>query len=188
MSPLGRRLALVAALIGAVGCGGAQADGAGNVDGLPRWEGDVRQAFSDNIDPSAVGLSLGGPSPRADGFLRHRAQTADVVARVRVQTVTIDTIGQATTYHLVVQVGYPALATPRIEDRTFELTIGPDTPAYGVAKAFDSRLRGMTFVGFVKEFVGEGGEPEIHWHLSADTADVVAAVKDAIALQEIAGS
>jgi hypothetical protein len=173
---------------GALGCSGAQGGGSSGSEGLPAWEGEVRRAFSDDIDPAAVGLTLAGPEPRADGFLRHRAQTADVVARVRVQTVTIDTIGQTTTYHLGVQVGYPALTPPKIEERSFELVIGPTSPAYPVAKAFDTRLRGMTFVGFIKHFAGEGGEPAVHWHLSPDTADVAAAVQEAVALQEIAGS
>lgn len=183
-----RALAAAFLVATAASCGGSQSGAADGAAGLPPWEGEVQRAFSDDIDPAAVGLSLGGPSPRADGFLRHRAQTADIVARVRVQTVTVDRVGEAITYHLGIQVGYPALTEPRIPQRTFELRIGPDSPGYAVAKAFDTRLSGMTFVGFIKEFVGEDGQPEIHWHLSPDTAEVAAAVREAVALQEMAGS
>lgn len=176
---------------GATGCDPAEpartgSPGAGN--GLPRWEARPRQIFDDNIDPAAVGLSMDGPSPRSDAFLRERAQTADVVARVRVNTVTVDSVGDQSTYHLGIQVGIPTLTTAKVPDRAFELSIKPSSGAFGIAKAFDARLRGQTFIGFVKRFGGEDGELEIHWHLSPDTAEVVAAIKEAVALREISGS
>jgi hypothetical protein len=67
----------------------------------------------------------------------------------------------------------------------FELNIRPKSRAYGIARAFDTRLRGLTFIGFVRRFAGEEGELEIHWHLSPDTAEVAAAVKEAVALGEL---
>lgn len=155
---------------------------------LPKWEGRPRQIFDDNIDPAAVGLSMDGPTPRNDAFLRERAQTADVVARVRVQTVTVDSVGDQKTYHLGIQVGIPTLTAAKAPDRSFELSIKPTSGAFGIAKAFDSRLRGQTFIGFVKRFTTEDGEVEVHWHLSSDTAEVVDAIKEAVALQGISGS
>src|SRR6185295_8699030 len=78
-----------------VGCGGpdqpAKSGGGGD---LPRWEGHAVQVFDDNIDPAAVVTSLTGPATRNDTHLRERAQTADVVARVKVQTVTVDSAGE----------------------------------------------------------------------------------------------
>jgi hypothetical protein len=155
---------------------------------LPRWEGHAQQLFDDNIDPAAVGLSLEGPSPRSDPFLRERAQTGDVVSRVRVQTVTVDSVGDQVTYHLSIQIGVPTLAQAKTPERSFELSIKPTSRAFGIAKAFDARLRGATFIGFIQRFAGEDGEAEIHWHLSADTAEVAAAVKEAVALRELSGS
>lgn len=181
-------LALLAAVGPAAGCAAAQDRGATPADplaGLRPWEGHDRDVFDDNIDPAAVGFSLDGPSPRADRFLRERAQTADVVARVRVSTVTVESIGEQSTYHLGIQVGYPPLATPRVPDRSFELHIRPSSRAYGLAKALDARLRGLTFIAFIRRFAGEDGEPEIHWHLSPDTAEVAAAVQEAVALGEL---
>ncbi|AUX40124.1 cobalamin ABC transporter substrate-binding protein [Sorangium cellulosum] len=154
--------------------------------GLLAWEGHHREVFDDNIEPAAVGFSLDGSSPRSDPFLRERAQTADVVARVRVNTVTVDSIGEQSSYHLGIQVGYPPLATPRVADRTFELHIRPTSRAFGIAKAIDARLRGLIFIAFIRRFAGEAGEPDIHWHLSPDTAEVAAAVKEAVALGELA--
>ncbi|MGK4007099.1 cobalamin ABC transporter substrate-binding protein [Sorangium sp. So ce1036] len=181
-------LALLAAVGPAAGCAAAQDRSATHADplaGLLPWEGHDRDVFDDNIDPAAVGFSLDGPSPRSDRFLRERAQTADVVARVRVNTVTVESIGEQSTYHLGIQVGYPPLATPRVPDRAFELHIRPSSRAYGVAKAVDARLRGFTFIAFIRRFAGEAGEPEIHWHLSPDTAEVAAAVHEAVALGEL---
>lgn len=181
---------LCAALVAAVlGCGpGQDAATPASIEGLSLWDGHAREVFDDSIDPSAVGLSMEGPAPRADPFLRERAQTAEIVAQVRVTTVTVDTIGDDKTFHLGIQVGDPPLARPKIPDRNFELLIRPVSPAFGIARAFDARLQGMTFVGFIQRFAGQDGEPEVHWHLSADTADVVTAVKNAVALAELSGS
>jgi len=85
-------------------------------------------------------------------------------------------------------VGLPTLTEAKVPDRTFELSIKPTSGAFGIARAFDSRLRGQTFVGFVKRYSSEDGELEVHWHLSPDTAEVVAAVKEAVALREVSGS
>lgn len=182
-------VALAAALaLGGAGCEPARPGNTAVASNLPRWEARARQIFDDNIDPAAVGLSMDGPSPRADAFLRERAQTADVVARVRVQTVTVDSVGDQKTYHLGIQVGVPTLAEAKVPDRTFELSIKPSSGAFGIARAFDARLRGQTFVGFIKRFSSEDGEVEVHWHLSPDTAEVVAAIKEAVALRELSGS
>jgi hypothetical protein len=186
-SALSAVLLAVALAASSAGCGGPARPAGGGEDGqlLPPWDAHAQAIFDDSIDPAAVGLTLEGPSPRSDRFLRERAQTADVVARVRVSTVTVDSIGDESTYHLAIQIGYPPLATPKVADRTFELIIRPRGSAHGIAKAFDARLRGLTFIGFVRRFAGEGGEPEVHWHLSPDTAEVAEAVKEAVALGEL---
>jgi hypothetical protein len=182
-------VALAAALaLAPAGCDPSQPAKAGAPSGLPRWADRARQIFDDNIDPAAVGLSMEGASPRNDAFLRERAQTADVVARVKVQTVTVDSVGDQKTYHLSILVGLPTLTTPKLPDRSFELTVRPSSGAFGIARAFDARLRGQTFIGFIRRFVTELGEVELHWHLSPDTAEVVAAIKEAVALREISGS
>ncbi|WP_437877348.1 cobalamin ABC transporter substrate-binding protein [Sorangium sp. So ce513] len=187
VAPLRLALAVVAAVV-PVGCGAdleRSAMSADAIDGLPIWEGHALEVFDDNIEPAAVGFSLEGPSPRSDRFLRERAQTADVVARVRVSTVTVDMVGERSTYHLGVQVIDPPLATPRVPDRAFELHIRPTSRAFGIAKAVDARLRGLTFIAFIRRFAGEAGELEFHWHLSPDTAEVTAAVKEAVVLGEL---
>jgi hypothetical protein len=156
--------------------------------GLPLWAGRPTQVFDDNIDPQALGLTMEGTSPRADPFLRERAQTAEVVARVRVQTVTSESVGDNITYHLGVQVGVPTLAKPKIPDLEFELLIKPASPSFSIAKQFDAGLRNKTFIGFFRRFANADGELVVHFHLAPDTAEVAAAVKEAVALGEFAGT
>ena len=181
-------LALPAALLALGGAACEPAQPAKSEDAsLPRWDGHSQEVFDDNIDPAAVGLSLEGPSPRSDAHLRERAQTADVVARVRVQTVTVDSSGEHQTYHLGVQVGVPTLTEAKVPDRSFELSIKSTSGAFGIARSFDSRLRGQTFVGFIKRYGTEDGEVAVHWHLAPDTAAVAAAIKEAVVLGEVSG-
>ncbi|AKT38017.1 hypothetical protein [Chondromyces crocatus] len=180
-------LAVAVAMMGGAGCGATREPATQRDEGrasLAVYDSRAREVFDDNIEPAAVGLTLENPSPRGDKLLRERALTADVVARVRINTVTVDSVGDESTYHLAIQIGYPPLASPRVADRAFELTIRPTSPAYGIARAFDARLQGLTFIGFIRYFSEETGEPVIHWHLSPDTAEVAAVVREAVALGE----
>lgn len=157
--------------------------------GLSPWTDRARVVFDDNIEPAAVGYTMDVPPARGDKFLRERALSADLVSRLRVQTVTVETIGDDSTYHLGVQVATPTLApNPKIQEKTLEFVIKATTPAYGIAKALDQRMQGLTFIGFVSRFASaDGTEIELHWHLAPDTADVAEAVKEAVALAEASG-
>ena len=155
---------------------------------LPTWEGPAQEIFDDSIDPAAVGLTMEGAVPAADVLLRARAQKAALVARVKVNTVTVDTVGDEITYHLGIEVITAPLAHPKIQDQRFELLIRPTGRASATVKAFDARLRGTTFVAFLSRFASAETDSEIHWHLSADAPDVIAAVKDAVVLAELSGT
>jgi hypothetical protein len=175
--------ALLAISLSSVGCGGdagpaASAAGAG----LPKWDAHDREVFDDALDPAAVGLQMEGPSPRMDRFLRERSQRAEVVGYMKISTVTVDTIGETKRVHVGVDVATPTLAKPRIADKSFELSMGAGSSV--LPSGFESRLRNKTFIGFVRRYIGDDGEPVVHWHLSANTPEVAAAVKDAVALQE----
>lgn len=156
--------------------------------GLSPWDEHARSVFDDNIDPAAVGYTMDAPSARGDRFLRERSQTGELVARLRVQTVTVESIGDDSTYHLGVQVGTILGPRPKIEEHTLELIIRSTSPAFGIAKALDQRMQGVTFVGFVHRFASaDGAEVELHWHMSPDTSEVADAVKEAVALAEASG-
>ena len=87
---------------------------------------------------------------------------------MRVQTVTVDSVGDQQTYHLGIQVGVPTLthgqgAGPQRSSCRSSRTSG----AFGIAKAFDNRLRGQTFVAFIRRYANDDGDVELHWHLVA---------------------
>src|SRR4029079_12276590 len=110
------------------------------------------------------------------------------VARLRVQTVTVESIGDDSTYHLGVQVGTVLGPHPKLQEHNVELIHRPASPAFGIAKALDQRMQGVTFVGFIHRFASaDGAEGELHWHMSTDTAEVAEAVKEAVALAEASG-
>jgi hypothetical protein len=171
------------------GCGaGALNAGEGSANALSAWDEHAQNVFDDNIEPAAVGLTMDATNPRSDPLLRERARSAEMVARLNVSTVTVETLAQKVTYRLVVQVVPPPFNTPTISDTSFELVVGPGARSYGITRAFDTRLRGTSFIGFLRRFAGEGGEPAVHWHLSPDSAEVAAAVRDALALAELSGT
>lgn len=188
MTQTGRRVWVFAAIfaVSAAACGDGGEVRSPSALGLGPWNERARYIFDDNIEPAAVGFTMDAPSARGDRFLRERAQTAELVARLKVRTVTIDTIGDESTYHLGVEIVPPVLVpNPRLKDTSMELVIRAASPAHGIAKALDQRMQGTTFVGFVHRFASpDGTETELHWHLSPDTADVLDAVKEAVVLGE----
>ena len=178
-------LALLLALVPTLGCDAGWNARTAADRPLGLRDAHAVELFDDDIDPASVGASLDTASPRSDVHLRERAQTADFVGRARVTTVNVEKIGDDVSYHLVIQAVGAPLATSRTADIDFELTIRPSTRAYPLAKTVDSRLRGMSFVAFIRRYSTAEGEAELHFHLSPDTPEMAAAVKEAVALAEL---
>ncbi|MEZ4441741.1 MAG: cobalamin ABC transporter substrate-binding protein [Polyangiaceae bacterium] len=153
---------------------------------LPPYEGQQQVLFDDNIDPAAVGLAMEGVMPAQDPMLRSRAIDADVTARMRVQTVTRDSVGAKTIYTINLQVGQPTLMPAELDQQTFELRVDQECRAFGLIQSMENQLRAKTFIGFVRRFAGEGA-PEIHWHLTADTPEVAQVIAEIAVLEEVAG-
>ncbi len=185
---LQRRAALTLLLVLALlpSCGGSEGDAQMPAGSLPRWEGDLRTLFDDEIDPVAVGMAMDGRSPGTDPMLRSRAQAAEIVARMRVQTLNSNTRGAANSYSVVLQIGQPPLLPLAYETDTVELIITPESGAYGMVQNLESKLQGWVFIGFVRRFAGVEG-PELHWHLAADHAEVANIVKEIAVMEELAG-
>lgn len=180
-------VALALALgVPALGCGasGPEAQSAKKLN-LPKWDGVLRDLFSNEVEPAAMGLGAPKVASRTDRTLWARATASDVVGRARIQTVTVDRRAGVETYRLGIQFATPTLASPRTDDTTFELTITPSDPAYGMVKALDTRVQGKTFVAFVKRFAGADDEIEVHFYLSPDSADVAKVIQEAVAVQEV---
>jgi hypothetical protein len=181
---LGASLGLLTA--GAVGCSGAEgsAPTSAHAAGFPPWQATDKDLFDDEIDPAALGF-VPPKNPRKDQTLWARSQAAEVVGRVRVQTITVDSRGGDATYHLGLQFAEPPLASKNVAERTFEVTIEPRDPAYGLVKALDTGFQGKTFVGFVKRFAGADDEVEVHFYLGPDSAELASVVQEAVAVQEV---
>jgi hypothetical protein len=177
-------LAATALLAGASCAGTDLPAGEAKKLGLPQWKGTDKDLFGDELDPAALGILPPSP-PKKDQVLRARSQQAEMVGRVRVQTVTVDTRGGQGSYHLGLRFASPLLAPTELEDRDFEVSVEAGDPAYGLVKAQDTGLQGRTFVGFIKRFAGVDDEIEIHFFLAPDSAEVAAVVQEAVALKEV---
>lgn len=182
-------LYLIAALTPAVaigGCDGVHQPASKAPPKLATYAGAFPSLFDDSIDPAAVGIADIVARPREDSSLRSRTQLAEVVARMRVSTVTVDSSGGQPLYHLQLSwVGAP-LVERGFAETYLDLAVRPDSPAFGVVRWLDSRLIGKTFIGFARRFAS-AEEPQIRFHLSPDSADVLAAVEQAKALSEVSG-
>jgi hypothetical protein len=154
---------------------------------LARYEGQATALFDDRIDANAVGLADVASKPRTDPVLRARAQNAEVVARARVATVSVDTAAGKPVYRLSLDLAGGSLVRRGFADERIEIAIRPDSPAFGVVKWLDTRLIGRSFIGFFHRFAGATEEAELKFHLSADDPEVLAAVREAATLREISG-
>lgn len=145
------------------------------------WVGPYQGLFDDAIDPVAVGLLQSGESPAESPLLADRTKLAELVARMRLQTLSRDTRAGRSSYALTFEVGEPPFRA-QIADRRIELYVAPNTMAFELVSSVENTLRGRTFTGFVRRFATAGGS-ELHWHLTADTVEVHQAVAAALAVE-----
>jgi len=169
-------------LVTSASCGGPDANSPSRP--LPAYDGHQTELFDDAIDPRAVGLNLDeARTPQTDAAVRERTQVGDAVVRAKVQTVTQKRNGDDVEYQLGLQV-LEKLAGEHEPPEIFAVRFDKASPSAGIVRSLDARLGGKTFVVFVKEFKGSDGEPRFYAHFAADSKDVIAAVKDAVALSE----
>jgi hypothetical protein len=171
----------------ALGCGADTSPKAPS-QSLARFEGQQMVLFDDTIDPAALGLSMDGLSPAQNPHLRSRALEADLVSRMRIQTITRDVVGAKTMYTVTLQVAVPPLMPARLELTTFDILVHQHDPAFGMVQKLDSDplLRRATFVGFVRRFADAAG-PKWHWHLTADQENVIQVIQEIAMLDQVAG-
>jgi hypothetical protein len=153
---------------------------------LPVYAGNATQLFDDRIDPKAVGLADVAENPRTDPVLRARTQNAEIVARTRVSTVSVDTVGGKPVYRLRFTFAEPPVVARGFSGNQIEIAVHDASPAFGIVKWLDTKLIGYSFIGFFHRFAGNY-EPEVRFHLSPDDPQVMAAVRDASALSELSG-
>ena len=139
------------------------------------------------------GCRLEAVPPEADPLLRQRATEADTAARLRIQTITLDSVGAKSSFTLTMQVGRPTLMPQKVDVWSYELVLQRRTPAYALIQAQENQLRQrlasgepVTFIGFVRRFASDAGA-ELHWHLTADTPEVASVIEEIAVLEEVAG-
>jgi hypothetical protein len=173
------------AVVVATSCGGPDPNSPSRP--LPTYEGHQTELFDDAIDPRAVGLNLDDATrtPLTDAVLRERTQVGDAVVRARVETVTAkhDMGGDDVEYQLGLQVMEKLTGEHPPADE-FVVRLDKASPSAGIVRSMDARLGGKSFVVFLRAFKGMDNEPRIYAHFAPDSKDVVAAVKDAMALSE----
>jgi len=173
--------------IGAAGCGGGASSATPKVaQRYPAYDEQAAQLFDDHIDGSAVGLADIAGNPRADPVFRARTQSAELVARVRVLTVTTDLVGGKPLYRVNLGFVAPPLVRRGIDDDHLEIAVYSTSSAFGVVKFLDVGLIGHTFIGFFRRYA-QGEEPEVRFHLAADTPMILAAAREADMLGELSG-
>jgi hypothetical protein len=152
---------------------------------LPVYGNSAAQLFDDRIEARAVGLADVGSDPRLDPVLRQRTQNAEVVGRTRVSTINVDSVGGKSVYRLRFKLLDPPVVARGLTSDQLEIAVGDDSPAFGIVKGLDTKLIEYSFIGFFRRFAGSY-EPQVRFHLSADDPQVMAAVRDASALRELA--
>jgi hypothetical protein len=140
--------------------------------------------FDDRIDPMAVGLAGVTENPRLDATLKARTQNAEVAGRMRVSTVSVDSVGGRPVYRLRFTLSEAPVVARGFNGNQIEVALSDDSPAFGIVKWLDTKLIGYSFVGFFHRFAGSY-EPQIRFHLSPDDPQVLSAVRDASALSEL---
>lgn len=148
----------------------------------PAWAGSLLAEFDDSIDHEA--LSSGSATrPDGDQWFGPRAQSADVVARVRVVSTTTQGVGPVQGYRLTLRVVGSPMAGPVSEGDTIEVAIPYDSQAYPAARMHDVALTGRQFTGFFKQFAGPSAG--VHWYLAGDSQEVTAAAQRARTLNDV---
>jgi hypothetical protein len=177
-------LAVILAL--GTACGATDPAVAPQVSGrdMPAWQGMDRELFGDEIDPVALGL-LPPRDPRKDEALAARAQRAELVGRVRVQTFNADDRGGEVTYRLTLRFADPPLVPTELTEREFEVHVDARDAAFGVLKAVDAGVKRTPFIGLVRRYSGVDDTIVVHFYLAPDTPEVATAIQEVIAVQEL---
>jgi hypothetical protein len=157
---------------------------------LPPYDRPAAELFDDAVEPSAVGYTLESTPSSKRPHLRDRTLAADAVVRARVVTVTSDSRDAAG----ALQVGLRTIETLSGANppNSFTLLIKNTNPSAGVVRDVESRIAGMTFVAFLREFAPAPGPEEangpgaaqLHFHVAPDSKDEVDAVREAALLGE----
>ena len=156
---------------------------------MPAYDAAAARLFDDAIEPSAVGYALDPSDPAVTRrALRERTRLADAVVRAHVVTVSSNVgvtgaggAGWRLELHPIERL---AGATPA--DADVELDVRRSDPAAGLLVSAEGRLAGIVLIAFVRQFAPSGaGDRAVHFHLTGDTKETVAAVRSAALLEDL---
>jgi hypothetical protein len=125
-------------------------------------------------------------APAADPTLRERVQVSDAVVRARMTSQSQKVEDTGTTYTVTLQ---PVeVIAGKNAGSEFTVSFANNSPSAGILKnrADDLVTKRTSFVAFLRTFAARAdGDPELHFHFAPDTTEVVKAVRDAAAQQEL---
>jgi hypothetical protein len=171
----------IAGLILLVAAGCSPATGANRP--VPAYGGHAADLFDDTIEARAVGLDPeAAGSVRGDPTFRERVQLGDATVRVLVDTVTTKQEDTGASYQIGFRV-IETLAGVHPPPASFTVKVDKTSPSAGILKSYESALVGKRFIAFIRLFGRPDGDREYHFHLSSDSKDVAASVKDATVLE-----
>ena len=151
---------------------------------LPTYGGRSAELFDDAIEPRAVGLDTDiNAHAKSDPLLRERVQVGDATLRVRVTTITVKKEESDASFQIGFRV-LDKLAGTHPPEESFNVTVNKQSHSSGILKSYESQMVGKSFTAFVRLFVRSDGDQEMHFHLSPDSKEVLAAVRDASALAD----
>jgi hypothetical protein len=152
---------------------------------VPAYGGHAADLFDDTIEARAVGLDPeAAGSVRGDPVFRERVQLGDATVRVLIDTVTTKQEDSGASYQIGFRV-LETLAAVHPPPESFTVKIDKTSPSAGILKSYESALVGKRFIAFVRLFGRGDGDREYHFHLSADSKDVAASVREASVLENL---
>jgi hypothetical protein len=153
-----RMVVLVIALC-AVQCGGASSN-------APQtgFRASDAALFDEAVDLIEAPLVIEG----AKGAFERRVARADLIAVIRLESLSSDLIRRRSAYRLAVRVEERLKGSSA---RELVLRVEDDKPGYRTVRANEDRLLRDPFIAFVKwERDSGSSEPVSHWHLSPASA------------------
>jgi hypothetical protein len=152
---------------------------------VPAYGGHAADLFDDTIEARAVGLDPeAAGSVRGDPVFRERVQLGDATVRVLIDTVTTKQEDTGASYQIGFRV-IETLAGVHPPPESFSVKIDKTSPSAGILKSYESALVGKRFIAFVRLFGRADGDREYHFHLSTDSKDVAASVREATVLDNV---
>ena len=167
-------LATLALAFALGGCGSAPRS-ASALTGLPAYSPEESALFDDVLAPPIFGLP-GNLGPAEDPKLADRARRADSIARVKVSTVTEESLAGVEGYTLQLTVEGGALSG-HPEDPV-EIRVSRTSPAFSFLSSANEPLVGHRFLAFFRTYA-DRGEARLHFHGEKDDPAVRKAIAGA---------